>query len=127
VAIELSESGAAAEAVGTDCALILIPFDPIVGHKRQISAIVGAFFKVQKVTVSRSNRGISSFLSACYVWQDTLGFEDLKNPHYWGGSMLTSFLKHARFNSFRELKISNSIFGLGKVYLWVKHSFLLIL
>ncbi len=61
------------------------------------------------------------------AWQATLGFEDLNNPHYWGGSMLTSFLKHARFNSFRELKISNSIFGLGKVYLCVKHSFLLIL
>jgi hypothetical protein len=36
-------------------------------------------------------------------------------------------LKHARFNSFQELKISNSIFGLGKVYLWAKHAFLLIL
>ncbi len=39
-----------------------------------------AFFKAKKATVWRSNSVFSSFLSTCYVWQDTLAFEDHKYP-----------------------------------------------
>ena len=43
------------------------------------------------------------------LWQDTLAFEEPKYPHYWGGSMLTSFLLSSRidFNADTKIAINN--------------------
>jgi hypothetical protein len=35
---------------------------------------------------------ISSVWTKSRYWQDTLAFESPKDPHYWSGSILTSFL-----------------------------------
>jgi hypothetical protein len=59
-----------------------------------ISAILGTFFKAQKLTIWRSNRVFSPLNSGYYVWQDIRGFEfNILHHHSFGDHYLNTGLK----------------------------------